>query len=91
MPTEQPYDASSIRILSPDEYSTKFFWAKAGDLATQYNKPEAWIRRGLEACERVTVPHDYFISRYLLNDKSIPRNPTVDLVFLEILKEDSRR
>jgi len=90
MPTEPPYDASSIRILNPDEYSNKFFWAKAGDLASQYKKPEPWIRRGLEACERVTVPHDYFISRYLLNDKSIPRNPTVDLVFLEILKEDKR-
>jgi hypothetical protein len=90
MPTEPPYDASSIRILSPDEYSAKFFWAKAGDLAIKHNKPEAWIRRGLEACERVSVPHDYFIGRYLLNDKSIPRNPTVDLVFIEILKEGKR-
>jgi len=90
MQTEKNYDASSIRILSPDEYASKFFWAKAGDLATKYKKPEPWIRRGLEACERVHVPHDYFINRYLLNDKSVPRNPTVDLVFIEILKEDKR-
>lgn len=90
MPDEKPYDASSIRVLSTEEYSTKFFWAKAGDLAIEYKKPEPWIRRGLEACERVHVPHDYFVNRYLLNDKSIPHNPTVDLVFVELLKEGKR-
>jgi hypothetical protein len=91
MRTEQPYDASSIRILNPEEYSNKFFWAKAGDLAIKYNMPEPWIRRGLDACERGNVPHDYFINRYLLNDKSIPHNQTVDLIFLEVLKENKRR
>ena len=59
------YTASSIAILEPEQVIERFFWAKANYLAVTYRKPLEWIERGLQACERVQVPHDYFIDRYL--------------------------
>lgn len=80
------YDASSITILESDQVLERFFWAKANDLAHTYKKPLEWIERGLQACERVRVPHDYFIDRYL-KKLPIPKDEGVDAAMRDILIE----
>ena len=80
------YTASSITILASEQVLERFFWAKANDLALTYKKPLEWIERGLQACERVQVPHDYFIDRYL---KKLPihKDEGVDAAFRDLLIE----
>ena len=65
----------------------RFFWAKANDLALTYHKPLEWIERGLQACERVQVPHDYFIDRYL-KKLPIPKDEGVDAAMRDLLIEE---
>lgn len=77
------YTAANIRILDPAEIRARFFWAQAGELATQYRRPESWIRRGLLACEAAGVAHDYFIDRYLRR-LPIPRDTAVESAFREL-------
>ena len=77
------YDASAIRILDQHEVAEKFFWAKAGILANTYKRPVEWIERGLLACERANVPHDYFVDRYL-NKQPIPQHEGVDAAMREL-------
>jgi hypothetical protein len=81
-----PYTASSISILEPEHVLERFFWAKANDLAFTYRKPLEWIERGLQACERVRVPHDYFIDRYL-KKLPIPKDQAVDAAMRDLLIE----
>ena len=80
------YTASSITILEPEQVLERFFWAKANDLALTYRRPLEWIERGLQACERVRVPHDYFIDRYL---KKLPiqKDQAVDAAMRDLLSE----
>jgi len=80
------YTASSIAILEPEQVLERFFWAKANDLAVTYRKPLEWIERGLQACERVRVPHDYFIDRYL-KKLPIPKDQSVDAAMRDLLTE----
>lgn len=80
------YTASSIAILEPEQVLERFFWAKANDLAVTYRKPLEWIERGLQACERVRVPHDYFIDRYL-KKLPIPKDQAVDAAMRDLLIE----
>jgi len=80
------YTASSITILEPEQVLERFFWAKANDLAVTYRKPLEWIERGLQACERVRVPHDYFIDRYL-KKLPIPKDQAVDAAMRDLLIE----
>lgn len=80
------YTAASITILESNEVLERFFWAKANDLAVTYRKPLEWIERGLQACERVQVPHDYFIDRYL-KKLPIPKDQGVDAAFRDLLIE----
>jgi len=80
------YTASSITILEPEQVLERFFWAKANDLAVTYRKPLEWIERGLQACERVRVPHDYFIDRYL-KKLPIPKDHGVDAAMRDLLIE----
>ena len=80
------YTASSIAILEPEQVLERFFWAKANDLAVTYRKPLEWIERGLQACERVCVPHDYFINRYL-KKLPIPKDQAVDAAMRDMLIE----
>lgn len=77
------YDASSIQVLDRDEVFSKFFWAKANDLSITYCRPLAWIERGLQACERACVPHDYFIDRYL-KKQPISKHDGVDAAMRDI-------
>jgi len=80
------YTASSISIIEPEQVLERFFWAKANDLALTYRKPLEWIERGLQACERVRVPHDYFIDRYL-KKLPIPKDQAVDAAMRDLLSE----
>jgi hypothetical protein len=77
------YDASSIQILEHEAVLERFFWAKAGELAYTYKRPLAWIERGLQACERVNVPHDYFIDRYL-KKLPTPKREDVDAAMRDL-------
>lgn len=79
----EKYDASCIEILDVEDVRARWFWAKAGELATRFNRPESWIRRGLTACEAAGVPHDYFVDRYLKR-LSVPRDMTVDAAYREL-------
>jgi len=80
------YNASSIVILEQNQVLERFFWAKAHDLALTYRRPVEWIERGLQACERVRVPHDYFIDRYL-KKLPIPKDQGVDAAMRDLLLE----
>ena len=81
-----PYDASSITILEHEQVLERFFWAKANELAVTYRKPLEWIERGLQACERVRVPHDFFIDRYL-KKLPLPKDEGVDAAMRDLLTE----
>ncbi len=85
------YTADAIRVLSKDEVVRRFGFAKAGELASQFNKSRPWVERGLAACRDANVPEDYFIDRYIKGDHSVPANPTVDRAFrnLYLTKEQS--
>lgn len=74
------YTASSIRVLK-DQDILQFEWARVGALAAQYGKDQGWVRKGIEACQFAGVSEDYFIGRYILGDKSIPRHEGVEEAF----------
>lgn len=78
------YDASCIKILSPEAVKEKFEWAKSGDLAHKYRRDANWIESGLEACRRAGISQDYFIKKYLEKDESIPKNPLVEQAYLDL-------
>jgi hypothetical protein len=56
-------------------------------LQLKYQKDLGFIKRGLESCERAGVSHDYFVSRYLDEDKTIPINLEVDKMSRLVQKE----
>ena len=62
---KKPYDASSIRVLKPEEIASRFEWVHIADLAKKFVCPEEWIERGFRACEYAGVSPDYFVERYL--------------------------
>ncbi len=80
------YNAASIRILDGAEIVECFAWAEAAELAAQYRRPQRWIERGLEACQRAGVERSYFIDRFL---KRLPveRDEVVDAAYRELLTE----
>ena len=80
------YTAADIVILDQADVLERFFWAKANELAYQYKRPLEWIERGLQACERVNMPHDYFIDRYL-KKLDIPKHDGVSSAMQDILDE----
>lgn len=81
------YNADSIKILDHDEAIERWFWAKAGELATQYSRHEEWVSRGLQACERAGVPHNFFIDKYL-KKLPHPKHDGVTEAMREILLEE---
>ena len=81
------YNADSIKILYHDEAIERWFWAKAGELTTQYSRPEEWVSRGLQACERAGVPHNFFIDKYL-KKLPLPKHDGVTEAMREILLEE---
>lgn len=83
----QEYNASSIRILKPEEAEQRFEWLRAENLATQYSKPLEFVERGIEACRRASVDLDFFIKRYLEGDKSGEKNILLEEAFLELMTE----
>ena len=80
----ETYTAANIHVLDAGQIAHRWFWAEAGLLATQYRRPEEWIRRGLLACEAVGVPHEYFVDRYL-RKQPIPLHPGVDAAMRALL------
>jgi len=78
-----PYDASSIKILSPDE-QLLFDFNLVDFLAEKYTKPKNYIKRSVEACRLAGVdPRDYFVRRYL-NLEDIPENVDVTAISKEL-------
>ena len=78
------YTAKNILI---QEHSSDI-WSTAISLSEKYNKQVNWIERGLLACELANVGHDYFIKRYLEEDKSVTMNNDVDVIAKELLKQE---
>jgi hypothetical protein len=81
------YDASSIKILKPEEASEKFEWLKLQQLADHYHCTTEWIERGFKACYRAGVDKQYFISRYLEKDVTVPINALVNDAYRDLLHE----
>ena len=81
------YTAAQIRILSQDDACDRWDWARAGALSAQYGVPEEAIQRGLQACERAGIGPDYYVTRYLIGNRSEPLNPLVDEAMRELLRE----
>jgi len=81
-PTGGAYTASSIVIMGASECisNPKFDWEWAEDLAHEFTRPSAWIKRGFLACREAGVSPEYFIDRYL-HRKLIPKNIEVDQSF----------
>ena len=59
------YDAGDIKILKEGEADERFLWKKAEILSGKYNVPISCVQRGLEASERLGIPDDYYVNRYL--------------------------
>ena len=78
------YNASNIKVLS-DKESLEHDFVLIDYLANKYCKPVEWIKRSVEACRLCNVnPRDYFVKRYLDNDKTIPEIKEVTLVSREM-------
>lgn len=82
----QEYNASSIKILRPEEVN-QFDWVLLSELAAQYKLPTEWLRRGFEASRRLDLdPREYFVPRYVLKEPVKP-NAEFSEVFKEIIIE----
>lgn len=84
------YDASSITLPSDEELLQKTPWLMAETIAHKYNRDQAFIERGIEACQLAGVSVDYFIKRYLEGDKTIPENKEVSTISMELQKQSVR-
>ena len=89
MKNEQSYTAASIRVLGAHEILERFDWAKIGSLTEQYGKDAAWIERGFQACLEAGVHESYFIQRYLVGDKSVPRHEGVEEAYRDLFVRKS--
>jgi len=78
----EAYTASNIVIKGASECISNpmFDWELAEDLAHEFIRPAAWIKRGFLACREAGVSLEYFIDRYL-HRKLIPMNIEVDQTF----------
>lgn len=89
--TDDPYDASAIRVLTDAEVLDAFEWATVGHLAAQHKAPTPFVRRGLEACRRAGTPPTYLIDRYLRlsrPDPAVPLDLAVDVAMRDVLAEE---
>ena len=77
------YTASSIEIR---DHSVDI-WSSAIALSEKYERSVEWIEAGLLACELCGIGHDYFIRRYLDDDKTIPLNHDVNKISAEAQKQ----
>lgn len=90
--TNDPYTASSIRILTPPEAVDRFAFAKAAQLATQYPAiaPE-FIARLIEACLLADFPVDQAVRRYLDQDRSVSITPELREIYRDLLDQQHRQ
>jgi len=79
------YDSRSIKILSQIEQD-EFNFALVARLTAEFPLySERIIRRGIEACRRAGVSTDYFIERYLKDNKvNYPLNKLVEDAYKDI-------
>ena len=75
------YDEHSIQILTQPEVTEIFEWAEIGALAHQYGMPVKLIERGFAACAAVGISPEYFVKRYLMNDRSVQFREDVDAAY----------
>ncbi|QQX82687.1 hypothetical protein JK628_23180 (plasmid) [Shewanella sp. KX20019] len=59
------YDASSIRILTPEE-AGQMDWKVISDLSDKHKIPSEWIKRGFEASRAVGLDPQKFVDRHIL-------------------------
>ncbi|MCL1128091.1 hypothetical protein [Shewanella surugensis] len=85
------YDETSIRVLKVDEIYDRFEWVRANELAKEYKQPLACVERGIEACRVTDTPLDYFIERYLKNNKDTLKNETFENAYFDIMKRSQWR
>lgn len=78
------YNADCIKITD----GSQFDWAVEGSIAAHYGKRVEFIRRGQLACKLASVPFNYFVQRYLEMDKTVEREPNVELIYSELLKDE---
>ena len=78
------YDAESIQILTPPQFTEQFEWATIGALAHQYGMPVKLIERGFAACAQVGVDPSYFVRRYMDGDKTVPFREDVGAAYREL-------
>lgn len=75
------YDASSIKVLKPEEAEESFQWLKAENLSSEYMVPLKCVQRGLETSTILGIKPDYYINKYL-------KKQDIDIMpeFIEVYK-----
>jgi len=83
------YTAANIKILSPDDLclDPAFDWRLVDDLASKYTKDRHFIARNVAACREAGISPQYFIDRYLKDDKTIPLDDAVDAISKRLQRE----
>lgn len=84
------YNAANIKLPSDEELLKQTPWLMAGTLANEYDRDQAFIERGIEACQLAGESVDYFINRYLKGDRTIPENKEVSVISMELQKQSVR-
>jgi hypothetical protein len=69
--TRNTYNEDSIRILSTEEATARFEWAKVARRSAEFTRPEEWVARGVRACLTVGVDPEYFHQRYLAKPQEV--------------------
>jgi hypothetical protein len=85
------YDASSIKILTPEQAAERFGFARAGDLIARYpsSSPD-FIRRMVEACQLSGWPVEDAERRYLVGDRSVQPTPEFTACHRELADQRGR-
>lgn len=79
------YNASSIRVLRPEEAAERCDWVKASDLAMRYKwVPESIVARLLEASRLSGEDWPTVERRYLRADKSVDVSQDFRTVYAEL-------
>jgi len=89
--SEAIYDASSIKILSQDDFRRRdsLEWLKVDELVRVYKVPRECIERGLEACRMLDIDADEYISRYVTKTNT-SKLPELITVYTDLLKKSRK-
>lgn len=88
----ESYTATNIRVLSQDEATERYGFAKAAELAQKHPEvsPE-FIARLVQACQQSRWPTRLAELRYLGGDRSIQPTPEFLECYADLLNELRRR